>query len=63
MPLPYQVKLKFGVRIQTKLYPTVNEARKSADKLAATYAARFGRATTTVFNEAGEEIYVRVCNA
>ena len=63
MPMPYQVTLKFGLRIQTKLYPTVNEARRSADKLASTYAARFGRATTTVFTEEGEEIYIRVRNA
>ena len=61
--MPYQVTLKFGLRTHTKLYPTVNEARRSADKLAATYAARFGEATTTVFTEAGEELYIRVHNA
>lgn len=61
--MTYQVTLKFGLRILTKMYPTVNEARKSADELATTYAVKFGRATATVFSGAGEEIYIRVRNA
>ena len=60
--MTYRVTLAFGLQVKTTLHPTVNEARKSADKLAAFYAPKFGRATATVFNEAGEEIYVRVSN-
>jgi hypothetical protein len=63
MAMPYQVILKFGKQSETKHYPTVNEARISADKLAAIYAPKFGQATATVFGESGDEIYVRVSNA
>ena len=57
--MPYQVTLLFGHQSQTKFYPTVNEARRSADKLATTFAARFGQATAIVLNESGEKIYIR----
>ncbi len=46
----YRVILEFGNQSRTQRYSTVTEARKSADKLAATYAPKFGQATTTVFD-------------
>ena len=61
--MPYEVKLTFGLQTRTKLYRTVNEARRSADRLATSYAGKFGRATATVLSETGEDIYIRVCNA
>ncbi len=61
--MSYRVKLEFGEQSQTRDYFTVNEARRSADRLAAKYARKCGQATTTVFNRAGEEIYVRRTNA
>ena len=60
--MPYEVMLKFGLSVQTKFYATVNEARRSADSLAATYATKFGRAEAILLNEAGEQLYVRVSN-
>lgn len=61
--MPYEVKLTFGLRTLTKVYPSVNEARISADRLATSHAGKFGRATATVLSETGEEIYIRVRNA
>ena len=61
--MAYRVKVEFGLSTRTKDFPKVDEARRSADELAAFYAPKYGRATTTVYNEAGEAIYVRVTNA